>query len=321
MNIKVGPSGAELLEAITSGRGTPRTRFAPAPTGYLHLGHVVNAVLVWGIARATQGTVLLRVEDHDATRCRPEYLDAMLEDLAWLGLAPDKGGPPHVIRQSKRTSLYDGALAQLDAAGLVYACDCSRRLLEELAPHEANQERPYPGRCRDRNLPRTAGHGLRVRLPDAAVTFDDLLLGAQQQVPSTQCGDLLIRDRLGQWTYQFAVVVDDLRQGVDLVIRGQDLLASTGRQVLLGQLLGRPEPPRYLHHALIRRPDGTKLSKSDGATGIRELREAGQSAANVLGFASVHAGLIEERRPVTAAELPAMIARAPRFLDATRTDR
>jgi glutamyl-tRNA synthetase/glutamyl-Q tRNA(Asp) synthetase len=319
LNIKVGPTGAEVLQAITSGRGAPRTRFAPAPTGYLHLGHVVNAVLVWGIARATQGTVLLRVEDHDATRCRPEYLDAMLEDLAWLGLVPDKGGLPHVIRQSRRTALYEGALAQLDAAGLVYACDCSRRLLEDLAPHEANEERPYPGRCRDRNLPRTAGHGLRVRLPDTAVTFDDLLLGSREQVPSAQCGDLLIRDRLGQWTYQFAVVVDDLRQGVDLVVRGQDLLSSTGRQLLLGQLLGRTEAPLYLHHALIRRPDGIKLSKSDGATGIRELRASGLSAADVLGLAVFHAG-IAEQRPVTAAELPAMIAHAPPLLDATRTD-
>lgn len=277
------------------------TRFAPAPTGFLHLGHVVNALHVWGAARERGGRVLLRIEDHDLQRCRPEYEAAILEDLAWLGFTPD--GP--LVRQSARDHLYRAALATLVAQGLVYGCRCTRA---EIVAHgepglqvehgepglqprlgAAGTEVPalpgadlrYPGTCRDRGIPLTDGVGWRLRIDAGVERFVDGLCGTQAQDPSRQCGDVLLRDRLGNWTYQFAVTVDDIGQQVTDVIRGVDLLASTGRQIRLARLLGRAEPPRFTHHPLVMQSPTQKLSKSDGATGVRELRAAGWTAAAV----------------------------------------
>jgi glutamyl-Q tRNA(Asp) synthetase len=278
----------------------PLTRFAPSPTGYLHLGHVVNAIWVWGLARALGGRVLLRIEDHDRGRCRPEYEDALLHDLAWLGLEPDLGP----TRQRDATTVYHDTLAALEQLGLVYACDCSRRDLAGEAGDRPHLETRYPGRCRDRGLAPGPGRGQRLRLEAGVEQFTDLLLGPQAQAPSEQCGDLLLRDRNGNWTYQFAVVVDDLRQGIDLVVRGADLVESTGRQIALGRLLGRDQPPTFLHHPLLYRPDGAKLSKSAADTGIRELRAAGVPAAEVLGRAAAAGGLVAEARPLAPADLP-----------------
>ena len=272
------------------------SRFAPAPTGFLHLGHVVNAVRVWEETRARTGRVLLRIEDHDRQRSRREFEVAMLEDLAWLGFEADE--PP--VRQSERSAIYEDALGRLRAMGLVYACDCSRSEIiaatagAELAPPQwADQGGPlrdsdeirYPGTCRHRGLAEGPGRGLRVRLEPSAERFVDLRLGLQEQRPSEQCGDLLVRDRDGNWTYQFAATVDDYVQAVTLVIRGVDLLASTGRQIQLARLLGREEPPAFLHHPLIMKSPSQKLSKSDGDTGIRELRVRGWTPAQVIGAA------------------------------------
>lgn len=246
------------------------TRFAPAPTGYLHLGHVFNAVHVWDAARREpDGRVLLRIEDHDRQRSRKIYEDAILEDLAWLGFVPD--APP--VRQSERQLVYEEALASLRQLGLVYACDCSRA--------EVGGPR-YPGTCRHKGLSESAGLGVRVRLDDTIVRFTDLRMGPQVQQPSAQCGDLLVRDRDGNWTYQFAVTVDDWRQGVTLVVRGEDLLDSTGRQILLARLLGRTDPPAFLHHSLVMKSSTQKLSKSDGDTGVRELRAKGWTPERVI---------------------------------------
>jgi glutamyl-Q tRNA(Asp) synthetase len=258
----------------------PVTRFAPAPTGWLHLGHIVNALRVWGIARERGGRVILRIEDHDRTRCREEYVDGILEDLDWLGFVPDSVAP----RQSsaERAARYEAALAQLHEAGLVYACDCSRRDIATDVPDRFGEEMRYPGRCRTRDLAFDSTPARRVRMDEGAETFIDERLGEQHQSPAEQCGDLLVRDRAGNWTYQFAVVVDDLDQGVDLVIRGEDLLPSTGRQIRLAKLLGRTSPPQFHHHALIMNPDGSKLSKSAGDTAIRALRQAGRSREEVL---------------------------------------
>jgi glutamyl-tRNA synthetase/glutamyl-Q tRNA(Asp) synthetase len=140
----------------------------------------------------------------------------------------------------------------------------------------------YPGTCRDRRLPLAEGAGWRLRLPQGVEVFEDALLGRQEQSPAGQCGDMLIRDRLGNWTYQFAVTVDDWRQGVDLVVRGVDLLPSTGRQILLARLLGRDVPPVYMHHPLVMKTPEQKLSKSDRATGIRDLRAAGWTRERVF---------------------------------------
>lgn len=253
------------------------TRFAPAPTGYLHLGHVLNALYVWGTARASgpDARVLLRIEDHDRTRSRPEFESALLEDLAWLGFVADG----EATRQSERGAAYERALAGLRARGLTYACECSR--LEIGAGR-------YPGTCRGKDLPESPGHGIRVRLEPTVERFEDLRLGLQEQQPAEQCGDVLVRDRHGSWTYQFAVVVDDWLQEVNLVIRGEDLLDSTGRQIQLARLVGREHPPAFLHHELLMKGPSQKLSKSDGDTGVRDLRATGWSAEQVIAAARDH---------------------------------
>ena len=287
----------------------PRTRFAPAPTGWLHIGHVVNAIYTWGIARALGGTVLLRIEDHDRERSRPEYEREILADLAWLGLQPrEHGGTSSACaRQSDRESVYAEALARLQRRGLVYACACSRKEIGQLTGETAG-ELCYPGTCRDRGLPCEAGSGLRLRVDAGLERFDDGLLGAQVQEPASQSGDLLIRDRVGQWTYQFAVTVDDTDQQIDLVIRGEDLLASTGRQIRLARLLGRTRPPVYVHHPLLYASTGVKLSKSNRDTGIRELRARGLSPNDVLGLAASRAGLMERPCPVSSEKLAGLFA-------------
>ncbi len=292
-----------------------RTRFAPAPTGYLHLGHLVNAIHVWGIARAFGGSVLLRVEDHDRTRCKPEYENALLEDLEWLGFAPDEGSVAEFRtgvtrhRQSDNGDAYERALAGLERAGRVYPCTCSRRdVLRVVGDVPAGEEPCYPGTCRLAQRDPDATRARRVQLDAESVRFDDLLLGAQEQRPAAQCGDVLVRDRFGHWTYQFGVVVDDFDQQVDVVIRGEDLLNSTGRQVLLGRLLGRDKPPQYLHHPLLRTAEGRKLSKADADTSLRELRLGGATAAALIGEAAAQCGLIAQARPIDAAHVATLFA-------------
>jgi glutamyl-Q tRNA(Asp) synthetase len=260
------------------------SRFAPAPTGFLHLGHVVNAAFVWGETRARRGRVLLRMEDHDRQRSQPRFEAAILDDLAWLGFAAD--APP--VRQSERGDIYAAVLDGLRRRGLVYACNCSRAAIADAVarrtagPIPADADLRYPGTCADRGLAEGPGLGLRVRLEPSVERFVDLRHGVQEQRPWEQCGDLLVRDRDGQWTYQFASTVDDLVQGVTLVIRGDDLLASTGRQLQLARLVGRVEPPEFLHHPLIMKSASQKLSKADGDTGIRELRAQGWTPAQVI---------------------------------------
>jgi len=253
------------------------TRFAPAPTGYLHLGHVVNASHVWEAARARDGKVLLRIEDHDRQRCRPEYEAALLEDLAWLGFEAD--GP--LVRQSERDAIYRKALQPLIDRELVYGCTCTRSDIVAAAG-DVGPELRYPNTCRDKNIPLTDEVGWRLRIEPGIERFFDEIRGPQQQDPSEQCGDLLVRDRLGNWTYQLAATVDDHAQKITDVIRGVDLLPSTGRQIRLARLLGRHTPPRFAHHALVMKSATEKLSKSDGDTGVRDLRAAGWSAEAVL---------------------------------------
>ena len=287
----------------------PLTRFAPSPTGYLHLGHAVNAVFVWGIARALGGRVLLRLEDHDRGRCRAAYEAALLEDLEWLGLEADVGvarelrAGPSAFRQSDCGAVYQAELARLAARHPVYACACSRKTLAREAGAPRGSEIPYRGWCRERGLVPGPGRGIRLALEPGEERFEDALLGEQRQEPAAQCGDLLLRDRLGQWTYQFAVTVDDCRHGVDLVVRGADLLASTGRQIRLARRLGRVEPPVFLHHPLLLKPSGEKLSKASRDTALRELRAAGLRPGEVLGEASFRAGVLPRGRPIGAGAL------------------
>jgi glutamyl-tRNA synthetase/glutamyl-Q tRNA(Asp) synthetase len=309
------------------GQSSIVTRFAPAPTGHLHLGHIVNAIYVWGVARACdeKSRVLLRIEDHDRHRSRRAFESAILEDLAWLGFIAD--GP--VVRQSERAALYEAALDQLRQRGLVYACGCSRSEIAAgggqasdgvqadgdvgngfQAARDAGDglqavpsELRYPGTCAGKRLPESKGVGVRVRLEPTVERFDDWRLGPQEQRPSEQCGDLLARDREGNWTYQFAAVVDDWLQGVTLVIRGDDLLASTGRQIQLARMLGRGDPPAFLHHSLVMKTPTQKLSKSDGDSGIRDLRFKGWTAERVIGHAAALAGLVNVARPLGAEDV------------------
>ena len=266
----------------------PLTRFAPAPTGWLHLGHVFNALNVWETARARAARVLLRIEDHDRERCRPEYEAGILDDLDWLGFEADlcptscyRAGPCRG-RQSDREDVYRQAIETLRARQLVYACDCSR---QQILEDGAGGELRYPGRCRNRGLPLADGYGWRIRIDPGIEEFEDGLLGRQVQAPWEQCGDLLARDRRGNWTYQFAVTVDDWTQDIDLVVRGIDLLPSTGRQIRLARLLGRERPATFFHHPLIMKSAEQKLSKSDRDTGVRDLRSQGWSAGEVIAAA------------------------------------
>jgi glutamyl-tRNA synthetase/glutamyl-Q tRNA(Asp) synthetase len=274
----------------------PVTRFAPSPTGYLHLGHVVNAIYTWGVTRALGGRVLLRIEDHDRIRSRPEFVSALLDDLDWLGFVADDGRDP-LVRQSDRHLLYEDALDRLRRQGRVYGCDCSRT--------DIGAE-PYTGRCRDRRLGEQPRLSLRVRIDPDVVHAVDLVLGGLAQTPVEQCGDLLVKDRDGHWTYQFAATIDDLLQGVTLVIRGSDLESSTGRQVLLARMLGRPAAPLFLHHPLLLDTHGRKLSKSARDTGVRELRANGASPAEVIGTAAAAVGLIAAPTSVQASHVAAL---------------
>jgi glutamyl/glutaminyl-tRNA synthetase len=249
----------------------------------LHLGHVANAVWTWGVAGSTGAEVLLRIEDHDRQRSRPEFDAAVLEDLEWLGFAANLGP----VRQSDADAVhaYDDACRRLSGNGLVYGCDCTRTTFASWARASG---RPWhgpgcPGGCRDRDLD---GPVLRVALGGGSEAWIDAAVGASEDVVAP-AGDLPIRDRHGDWTYGFCVVVDDLRQEIDLVVRGRDLLHATPTQIRLAEVLGRTTPPTFLHHPLIRRPDGSKLSKSAGDTGVRELRAAGVPPADVIARASL----------------------------------
>jgi glutamyl-Q tRNA(Asp) synthetase len=305
---------ATLRRALHTLTDAPwRTRFAPAPTGALHIGHVVNAIYVWSIARAFGGEVVLRIEDHDRGRARPEYERGILDDLAWLGLRADHGHAPDGIaldphaRQSARTARYSEWLSALAHTEEVYACQCSRADIQRaIGATLPGEELRYPGTCRAAPIPEASTHARRVRLPSAAVTFDDMRHGTLTQVPADQCGDLLLRDRDGSWTYQFAVVVDDMDDDVSVIVRGDDLLGSTGRQWLLAEMLGRATPPRVLHHPLVLHADGQKLSKSRGDTGIAELRANGLTPDAVLGRAAFLGGLAPTEAPITAIDLASL---------------
>ena len=293
---------------------SPVTRFAPSPTGYIHLGHVSHMLYVWGLADLLGAEVLLRIEDHDRQRCKPEFETALLEDMEWLGFRPANGVSvvASEYRQSDCGSAYAGALSKLASEGQIYRCTCTRRTLARFKRRQQGSETMYPGLCRNAGHPESVPHGLRLAWDSAAPPerFRDGLLGPQEQRPERQCGDLLLRDRLGQWTYQFAVTVDDIRHGVDIVIRGEDLLPSTGRQLRLARMLGRLEAPRYFHHPLVRDRAGVKLSKKQRSPSIRDLRAAGVAPTDVLGDAARAVGLVPESVPLLPGDASCLVKRA-----------
>lgn len=287
------------------------SRFAPGITGHLHLGHVVSALYVFGITRATGGTVLVRAEDHDKTRFRPEFDEAIRADLIWLGLIPDRSPWPDLgradpsLRQSNRHDRYAGMLSTLASKRLAYACDCPRRRLSA----NPEGELVYDGHCRTRQHPIAGPHGIRVVMPDRDFVFADLALGRQTQNPARQTGDILARDRHDCWTYQFACTVDDLDQGVNLIIRGEDLLPSTGRQLALREYLAPDrKAPAYLHHPLLKDASGQKLGKRFLSEAIASRRSTGTSAQILLGEAAFAAGKVEAPRPMELAEALALFS-------------
>ena len=287
----------------------PTTRFAPAPTGRLHLGHLANAIYVWGLARRLGDRVLLRIEDHDRQRCRPEYERALLDDLDRLGLAADQPSTdelragPLSYRQSDNGAVYAAALERLAGVTNVYACDCSRATFAAWRSEHGSpwSGRGCPGGCRGRGLEPRAHLTLRVALGDGDEGWEDRLLGSRSG-PVSADGDLPLRDRNGNWTYPLCVVVDDLRHGVDLVVRGEDLVDATADQIRLGRLLGRETPPTFAHHPLVRRPDGTKLSKADGATAISELLDRGRTPHDLFGEVAHRVGLVDTPSPLSVEE-------------------
>jgi glutamyl-Q tRNA(Asp) synthetase len=275
---------------------TPTTRFAPSPTGPLHLGHAHAALFAWTAAKRQGGRFLVRIEDIDRARARDEFTRAILDDLAWLGV--DWEGP--VWRQSQRFAVYQAALARLEARGVVYPCFCSRgEIAAEIAaagqaPH-ANAGPLYPGTCRRRSAQErlrliAAGRSYAIRLDAAAASaetgslaFSDRAYGRIGVDPQL-LGDAVLARKDTPASYHLAVTVDDAAQGVTLVTRGEDLLPATHIQRLLQALLDLPEPD-YHHHPLLRDAAGRRLSKRDGALALKALREAGRTPAEVMKLA------------------------------------
>jgi glutamyl-tRNA synthetase len=276
-------------------------RYAPSPSGHMHLGNARTALLAWLQARAAAGRFALRIEDLDRERCRPEWERDLREDLAWLGIDFDL----EQQRQSERSAVYAAALARLDT----YECFCTRAEVRAAAsaPH-APADR-YPGTCRDltdrqRAERRAAGRppALRVRVEPGTVTFTDLRHGVITEDVAATAGDFVVRRADGVHAYQLAVVVDDGDLGATHIVRGDDLLSSTARQVLLQRLLGLPTPV-YAHVPLLYAPTGERLAKRHRAEAVRARRGAGATAEEVLGELAGSAGLIGGPRPVRAADL------------------
>jgi len=275
-----------------------RGRLAPSPTGFLHIGH---ARTFWIASQRTiehRGTLILRNEDLDPQRSRLQYAQAMLEDLRWLGLhwteGPDCGGHYGPYTQSERRALYLNAWCRLRDEGFIYPCTCSRKDLAQAAsaPNDLDDEPLYPGRCRSRNdaasFREPAGVNWRFRISDEnkeeALAFTDLNLGKRRYLPGKDFGDFLVWRRDDVPAYQLAVVVDDTAMRITEVVRGEDLLKSTARQILLQRALGFP-PPEYFHCELLRDASGARLAKRSDAVSIRHLRESGMSAEAVLDMA------------------------------------
>ncbi len=276
---------------------TQFTRFAPSPTGFLHRGHVLSALFVYAAAEKLGYRIRLRIEDHDRSRARPAYIDAIREDLEWLGFVWEAESI-----QSQNGTRYEKFFERLKSKSLLYACDCSRKFTNETNPTNPNGEAIYRGHCRNRGLPFAKGFAVRFKTPNETIEWEDLLLGKFRENPSEQCGDFPVRDRLGQWTYQFAVVADDFEESIGLVVRGKDLLDSTARQIALAKALGRTSPPLFLHHPLLLSATGKKLSKREHAASIRGERDAGIAPEKLLGEVCHEAGLLPKPNDISVLE-------------------
>lgn len=297
-------------------------RLAPSPTGLLHLGNAWAFLLAWLSARSQGGRLLLRLEDIDPVRCREEYSQKILEDLAWLGLTWD-GAP---LRQSERSHVYEEALNKLQAQGRVYPCFCSRKDLRSLAsaPHGGAEIGdagvPYPGTCRNlapelvkERLAKGQKAALRLRCPDLRLNFLDLVQGPQESSALDTGGDFALRRSDAVWAYQLATALDDAQSGITQVVRGRDILASTPRQILILRLLDLPAP-EYAHIPLLLDTRGERLAKRHQSLSLQSLKTRGVRPQAIIGLLGKLAGLNPAGLPCTPAELiPAFdYARLPR---------
>ena len=268
-----------------------RGRIAPSPTGYLHLGHARTFLISAERARQFNGDLILRNEDLDPDRCRPDFVSAMYEDLRWLGMSwsegPDCGGAYAPYSQSQRREFYLVSWAKLRDIGAIYSCTCSRKDLaaSASAPNDVDDEPLYPGNCRSRSgslsFENPAGVNWRFRVPDGEeITFDDYHLGPQKYVAGRDFGDFVIWRRDDVPAYQLAVVADDDSMKISEVVRGADLLKSTARQLLTYRALGL-DAPEFYHCDLVRDESGARLAKRHDALSIRKLREGGWTADQV----------------------------------------
>ena len=269
-------------------------RFAPSPSGRIHLGNILCCLLAWLSARQKGGRVILRIEDLDIARCPRRYGEQMCRDIRWLGLDWDEGpvigGPSGPYEQSRRTALYQAALRRLEAQGLVYPCFCTRAERHAAsAPHREDGQVVYRGTCRGLTAEQAAERArrtgrapaLRLWVPEEEITFTDGHMGEYREWLPADCGDFLLRRSDGIFAYQLAVVVDDAAQGVTHVSRGEDLLPVTGIHRTLQALLGLPVPQWY-HHRLVRDASGRRLAKRDRSMSLREMRAAGMRPDDIF---------------------------------------
>ncbi|HET8732996.1 MAG TPA: tRNA glutamyl-Q(34) synthetase GluQRS [Anaeromyxobacteraceae bacterium] len=303
-----------------------RGRFAPSPTGPMHLGNARTALLAWLDVRSRKGALTMRVEDLDGPRVRPGLEARILGELRWLGLdwdeGPDVGGPRGPYRQSERGARHADALGRLREADLAYPCFCSRAEIAQAAqaPHASDEGPRYPGTCRDLSAAERAARGARrppawrFRVPEGTVSFEDRVHGTCRFDVAATVGDFVVARADGVPAYQLAVAVDDAAMEVTDVLRGDDLLPSTARQLLLYRALGLPEP-RFAHVPLVVGADGERLAKRHGALSVGELRERGDDPAAVVGLLAASAGLA----PPGARVLPGDLVSAFRLDAVPRT--
>ena len=274
-------------------------RFAPTPSGRMHLGNVFAALIAWLSVRSREGELVLRMEDLDTQRTSGDFAQILREDLNWLGLDWDRETEP----QSRRAEVYDRYFEILEQKGLIYPCYCTRSQLHSVnAPHLSDGTYVYPGTCRNRqDIPGGRKPAWRVMVPDRSWEFTDLCQGKYALNLATDCGDMVVRRADGVYVYQLAVTVDDGEAGVTEVVRGMDLLSSAPRQMYLQELLGFPHPV-YGHVPMLLAPDGRRLSKRDKDLDLGVLRQRMTPEA-LIGNLALAAGLIERYEPVSAREL------------------
>lgn len=285
----------------------PVGRFAPSPTGRMHLGNLYAALMSWLSVRRRDGRWILRIEDLDPQRSRLEYARQIEDDLRWLGLDWDEGGvdsrgPNGPYVQSLRSDFYREALARLNETGLTYPCYCTRAELHApSAPHASDGRFIYPGTCRPPHLTGRAipnrKPSTRIIVPDRQITFTDLICGPQSVNLAREIGDFILRRADGAWAYQLAVVTDDALMGVTEVMRGDDLLTSAAQQIYLYELLGY-RPPEFAHIPLMLNEQGIRLSKRDTSLSMEALR-ASHTPQSLLGLLAHRAGLIPSPTPIT----------------------